>query len=314
VDSILSVLTVTIPIFGLIALGYMAGLFKLIGVAGSITLSEYVFAIALPALIFETISKADFPQTNPWQLWLAYFGGVAFVWAIGMWAARDIFGRDHREATLHGFTAAQSNTILVGVPIIIKAFGAAGTAPLFLLIAVHLPVMMTTASIMIEGRGGEIKVELARRLLRTMLLHPIVLSLAASVACRDLGLAPKGDFAKFIESLAATAIPCALVGLGLGMVQFGPRADFRPALLLSVLKLLVHPAAVWVLATHVFTMPPVWAAVATLFAAMPTGINCFILANRYHTAQTTTSSATVLSSALAVATVSLWLLVIGAPS
>jgi predicted permease len=313
-DSLASVLSVTVPIFGLIGLGYVAGLLKLIDLAGSVTLSEYVFAIALPALIFESVAKADFPPVSPWPLWFAYFTGVAIVWAIGMTTARRVFGRGHRESTLHGFTAAQSNTVLVGVPIILKAFGPAAAAPLFLLIAVHLPIMMTTATLMIEGRlDGRLALRQVRPLLRMLLVHPVVMSLAVSVACRRLGWVPTGQAAAFIEGLGATAIPCALVGVGLGMLRFGMRADFVPALFLSTLKLLLHPALVWLLTTIVVPLPPLWAAVATLFAAMPTGINCFVLANRYQAAQATTSSTTVLSSMLAMVTVTLWLLAVGTP-
>ena len=41
--------------------------------------------------------------------------------------------------------------------------------------------------------------------------------------------------------------------------------------------------AVWLLAFHVFSMPVAYAGVATLFAAMPVGINAYLMAARYKT-------------------------------
>ena len=68
-----------------------------------------------------------------------------------MVAARRFFGLTGTSAVVAGFAAGQANTVLVGVPMILKAYGEEGAVPLFLLIAVHLPVTMTLATA--AGRG-----------------------------------------------------------------------------------------------------------------------------------------------------------------
>ena len=72
--------------------------------------------------------------------------------------------------------------------------------------------------------------------------------------------------------------------------------------LISVLKLVVHPLIVLVLATQVFEMPPVWAGVAVLFASCPSGINAYLFAERYGEGVALASSAVALSTALALGT------------
>ncbi|PNB15216.1 AEC family transporter, partial [Pseudomonas sp. DP16D-E2] len=64
---------------------------------------------------------------------------------------------------------------------------------------------------------------------------------------------------------------------------------------------------VYVLAFHVFDMPRVWAGVATLFAAMPTGVNAFLFAARYRVGEPLASSAIALSTALALGTMLFWI-------
>ncbi|WP_237681961.1 AEC family transporter [Agrobacterium vitis] len=307
-----SILAVTIPVFTIIVIGYVAGRINLIGQKAGTGLMEYVFAISLPALIIETLSTSTMPDDNPWGYWFAYFGGVLIVWVVGMFVAGRFFGVGRREAAIHGFTAAQSNTILVGMPIILQAYGREAATPFFLLIAVHLPVMMAVATTMIEGKQDDADWwDAAVKLLKTLVSHPILIALAIGLGLRFVGLVPSGFVIGVLKSLGDTAIPCSLIALGLSLARFGIAGDLRPAIFLSVLKLMLHPFSVWLLAFHVFRVPPVWAGVAVLFAAMPTGINSHILATRYQLAERATSTATLLTTIAAGFTISFWLFVLG---
>jgi predicted permease len=57
-------------------------------------------------------------------------------------------------------------------------------------------------------------------------------------------------------------------------------------------------------------MPRVWAGVATLFAAMPTGVNAYLFAARYRVGETLASSAIALSTVLALGTTLFWVWVV----
>jgi malonate transporter and related proteins len=63
---------------------------------------------------------------------------------------------------------------------------------------------------------------------------------------------------------------------------------------------------VYLLAFHVFPMPPVWAAVAVIFAACPSGVNAYLLAQRYRIGVGLSSSTVALSTLFAVATMTGW--------
>ncbi|RXF73342.1 AEC family transporter [Hansschlegelia zhihuaiae] len=308
-----NLLSIVLPTFGLIGLGYAAGRLKLLGERAGDGLSDYVLLIAVPSLIFRTLATGEIPAQNPYGYWIAYFAGVGLCWAAAMAVAMTAFGRDRREGAVLGFTAAQSNTVLVGVPLILEVYGEAGGTPLFLLLAIHLPIMMTVAALLIESAAVDAKpAAIARRLLRTIVTHPIILALAAGLAAQRLGHPPTGALRSVIDQLSATASPCALVAMGLALKRFGFFNDMRAVAVVSALKLVVHPFIVWLLAFHVLDVPPVWAGVAVLFAAMPCGINAYLIAARYKTGEPATSSAIAVSTALSVVTVSVWLLVIGA--
>jgi predicted permease len=74
----------------------------------------------------------------------------------------------------------------------------------------------------------------------------------------------------------------------------------------------VCPLAVWALAAFVFEVPPLWAKVAIVLAAMPVGVNVYLFAVRYHAGEADGATAILLSSILSVATLSAVLVWLGA--
>ena len=300
-------IAIVLPVFGLIAVGFIAGLTGLLPERSGDGLSDFVSTIGVPCLVFKTMATATLPDTQPWGYWFAYFGGLSLVWTVAMLVARRGFGVSHGESVVAGFASAQSNTVLVGIPLIFRAFGDAGAVPLFLLIAIHLPITLTTATLLYEGAENFNLGRLARRLL----LNPLIMSVLFGVAFRFSGLPLGGAAKSIIDSLAGASIPCALTAMGLALRHYGMRADMRLTLSVCALKLVAHPAAVFVLAFKVFSMPPVWSGVCVLFAAMPCGINAFLLADRYKTGVALASSAIAVSTGISLITVLFWLWMLG---
>lgn len=299
---------VILPVFGIVAVGFLSAKARLISDKASDGLAEYVFGLAVPILIFKTLSESKMPEAQPWGYWIAYFAAAFMVFAIAMVMARTVFHRGHTEAVIHGFAAGQANTVFMGVPLILKAYGEEGAVPLFLLIAVHLPIMLVAATLLVEGNAG-FSLRTLKRLLRTLALNPILVGIYAGALGRIFGIETSGVPKQILDLIAASASPCALISLGLALNRYGMSGDFTASASISALKLLVHPALVFVL-VQFLPMPPVWAGVAVLFAAMPCGINAYLLAQRYGAGVKTSSSAVSLSTALALVTIAFWLYIL----
>jgi malonate transporter and related proteins len=250
-------------------------------------LSEFVFIVAIPILLFRTLATAPWPESQPWFYWAAYFGALGIVWALATLFSRRAFGLSGQEVPLAAFTAAQSNTVFIGIPLVLKAFGDQGSVPLFLLLAIHLPITMTAATLLVENKG--LGMRQSSEMLMKLAAHPILIGIFAGLAFRLTGFA--------MPAPAASATTLRRYGLGkpIGLV-----------VLISGLKLMVHPALVYVLAFHVLPVPPIWAAVAVLFAACPCGVNAYLLAQRYERGVALSSGAIALSTLLAVVTASFW--------
>ena len=297
---------IVVPVFALIVVGYLAGRVGLLTARAGEGLSEFVFTLAVPCLIFRTLVRAELPPVQPWGYWISYFAGVAVVWFLATALAKRYFAVSGTAGVVAGFAAGQSNTVLVGVPMILNAYGDAGAVPLFLLIAVHLPVTMTLATVLAEGRQASLL-----KLVGRLATHPIIVGIVAGAACRPVAGFIPGPALQVVDLIGSAAVPCSLVAMGVALRRYGLGADWRLPVAISVLKLGVHPLIVFLLATKVFSMPPAWAGVAVLFAACPSGINAYLFAERYGEGVPIASSALALSTALALVTLVLWLQVLG---
>ena len=302
----LAALLVVLPVFGLIALGYLARWTKLLRETTGEGLSDFVFVLAVPCLLFRTLAKADVPQTQPWGYWIAYFTGLAVVWALAMLIASRFFARKGPELVVSGFAAAQSNTVFVGVPMILKAYGDAGAVPLGLLLAIHLPVTMTVATLLAEGRSAS-----PAMMIRRLFTHPIIIGIILGMLARPFVGQLPAPFWTLIDLIAGAAVPCALVSLGIAMRRYGLESGLGLPVALSALKLGLHPLIVYLLATKVFDMPAHWSGVAVLFAACPCGINAYLFAERYRQGVADASSAITLSTLISLFTTAAWLTWLG---
>ena len=207
---------IVLPIFALIGVGYLAGWSKHLGDRAADGLSEFVFGIAIPVLIFKTLSQAHMPEDGqPWGYWLAYFAGAFTVFGLGFLAARRLFRRSHLEAVMQGFACGQANIAFVGVPIILHAFGEAGAVPLFLLVAINLPVMTTLATIFAEGAESGVSRATLIRLGKALARNPILFGIYAGGLAQIVGVQASGMTLQVIDMIAASSVPCALISMGL---------------------------------------------------------------------------------------------------
>lgn len=304
---LLTSITIVAPIFALIAIGFGCVKSGWISAKSGDGLSEFVFVLAIPALLFRTVATADLPPVNPSAYWLAYFLPLALVWFVADRLAASM-GKERVERAVIGFSSAQSNTVLIGIPLILGVYGPAGKVPIVLLLLVHLPLTMTIVTVLVE-RGDR---SAGLKLIKSLAMHPILLGIALGALWRLTGLTLPEIPLRILTLLGDTAAPCALVATGMSLSRVTLTGARRLIGTLAALKLLVHPLLVFVLANFVFALPPVWAGAATLFAACPTGINAFLVAERYGKAEAIASGTIAFSTLFAGITTTLCVMLVTA--
>lgn len=300
-------------LFGLVAVGYIAGLSGYLKVGVGDALTEFAIGVALPLLLFRTMAGADFHGSAPWALWTAYFAAAAVTWVAGHLVMTRIFGRDSQTGVVGGVATAYSNLVLLGIPFMLGVFGQEGFEVLSLLIAIHMPLMTMVSIILFDifgqQKAGSVRAgEILRAFLRRVLPNSLMIGILAGVAWRFTGLELPPFVLRLIDSLADIAGPLALFAMGLGLRKFSVSGNVLPAAVLSLLKLFLMPA-VALGAALLLDLPPMTAKVAVAAASLPAGVNSYLLAVQFGTGQGLASSQMTIATACAAVTTAFWLTV-----
>lgn len=307
-----TLLETTAFIFGLVALGYVSGWSGLLRTQIGDALTEFAIAIALPVLLFRTMVEADFQGGAPWALWFTYFTGIAIAWIVGQTAVRRVFGREPEAGVVGGLASSFSNLLLLGIPLMSGMYGQFGLETISIIIAIHLPIMMAASVIMFEWTrrdttGGTSAGRVVVMIARNLLTNPLIVGILAGLAWRLTGLPIPALGGRFIDALAGIAAPLALFAMGLSLRRFGISGNLKPAITLALMKLVLMPAAVMTLAL-VAGLPAAAATVATAAAALPTGVNPYLIASRFGVGQALASNTMTIATACAALTVPLWII------
>jgi hypothetical protein len=304
-----AVFEVVFPVFALIAIGYALGRSPLLaGEAGIRALTNFVFYAAIPALLFRLFGRGIPDDGIEWSIVLGYFAATLIHFAMTMAVGRFVFRNPSVELGLAGMTSSFSNTVLMGIPLVFTAFGEAGMLPLLMIVTFHPMILIPLATILVESMkgGGERRSPLAilGSSLKSLAVHPVILGMLAGIAFGATGWTLPTVLDRLIDMLSAAATPAALCALGASLTQFSIAGDIRESLTLVALKLMALPALVFFFTGTVFQNDPLWVTVATINAAMPAGINAFLLAQYYGTYTQRSASAILIGTTLSFVTVS----------
>ena len=303
-------LFVVAPVIAVIVLGYGAARRGVFSDDNVTTLNRFVFVLAAPALLFRNVALTEFPETLSIGLWLAYYGPMLAIMALAFFVARLLFrARATADYVIFAFGSGFSNTVMLGIPIILTAFGPDAGLPLFLILAFHGLLVFTIALICLEAATNpDLRLaDLPPKLVGAMREQVVVMALAAGVIWNFTGLGVATPIDRFLELLGSAAIPVALIAVG-GRLAFIKISDnLTPALFIGAFKLLVMPLAVYGAAQYLFALPPLYVATLTLLSAMPTGVFAVVFAAQYQNAEAEASSAITVTTVLSALSVSVWL-------
>ena len=304
------------PVFGLIALGYLARRSGYLGEAAVRGLPDFIFRLAMPVMLFRTIGTAQLPSVAPGLILVSFFGAVAIAWAIATVATIWPLGRPAQDGSGIAMGATFSNSVNIGLPITLGHFGEQAAPVLALIILFDSAVLWLVATIhyAVTEHGERLSLGgLIANLARQLATNPIILGCIAGLVWQIGGWSFPAVVNTMINMLAAAAIPGALVAMGLALSSYSMSGQFASVLAITAIKLLAMPIVAYLLATHVFGLPPLAACVVTLLAGMPVGANAYLFASSYGRAPAAVSGAIALSTPLAVITLSTLLVLLGGP-
>ncbi len=256
------VLSVTAPVYLLIAVGFLATRFGLFERADMRVFGKYTINLALPALLFNALSQRQVGEIlNPLFI-AAYLGGSLVVMVTGIAWARRVAGKDVPLSAVIGMGMACPNSGFIGFPLVAQVFGAGiGGVALALAMIVEnvllIPIALAIAAS--AGAPGASGTRLSRwraavgQSLRTLARNPMIHGLALGFVFSLFGWRLPEPVSRAVGLLAVSCSALALFVIGGSLVGQSIRGVWRDVSLILVGKLLLHPLAVLLL---VMLLPP----------------------------------------------------------
>ncbi len=303
-----------------VAIGWAVGRMRWLGggAAGSDSdparvLANAAFYIFVPALLFRTTARLD-TATLPWAFLFAFFVPVLLLIAAlyGLYRRRRSPSEPVVAPGVRAITAGFGNTLQVGLPVAAGVFGEQGLAIHIAVVSLHALSILTLLTAIVEmdlareRRTGNLAGTLLQTV-RNTVIHPVVLPVLAGLAWHATGWALPAVADEALQSLGTAVVPLCLTLIGMSLAYYGWPRTWHGLAGLVVVKLLLMPAVVLGVAHWGLGLSGMPLAVIVMIAALPTGSNALIFAQRYRALEAEVTAATVISTILYVATAPLWL-------
>lgn len=305
----LDVLIIILPVFIVVAAGYLTvwqGLFSADGVDALMVFTQ---KFAIPCLLFRAISTLDLGQEFDWTLLVSFYTGSLACFALGMLGARHLFGRPWPDSVAIGFACLFANSVLLGLPIMQSAFGGNSLGPNYAIVSVHAAFCYLLGITVMEIVTAKTRnpLALAKTVTKAMFRNSLMIGVGLGFIVNLTGLPIPGVATNAIDLMARSALPVALFGLGGVLLRYKPEGDAKVIAWICGLSLLVHPAIAFGMGRFVIGIDDAQLRSAVVTAAMAPGVNSYVFANMYGVARRVAASAVLVGTALSVITASFWL-------
>ena len=300
-----SVFEITVPVFGIGLLGYLATRLGLFSAQAGEGLARFVFDFAIPALLLRTFANADLPADMPLDLLASFYLPVAVFYLLGMLIASRLFDRPFAGQVITAFSFCYGNAVLLGLPLVLLTLGDAASLPYFILLSVHALSLFTVTTVLLEfSRHRESSVlKMIGGICLGLFKNPILLGIVIGLSLNYLDMPLTGAVDTLAGYMQNAVAACSLFALGVSMTKYRVAGQLGQSIAVIAAKNVGLPVCVYLSCTLLFDLSSHWTFVAVLMAAQPTGVNAYLFAERYRTAQALATTSVFLSTAFSLLTI-----------
>ena len=264
----------------IIALGVLLAQLGVLDLTAQQVLSRLSFFVASPALMVTVLGRADVTSVLSKNL-VATASGVLVCGVLYLLAARLVWHKPAAETTIGTLSSVYVNAGNLGLPIAAYVLGdAALVAPTLLM---QLLVLQPVALAVLDNAVSARRFSFVRAFSRP-LTNPLTVGSLLGLALAVTGVSLPRAVQDPLELVGGMAVPSMLLAYGISL-RLGPRPGHGTSAVeigfITVLKLVVQPAASYGVARFVLGLDGTALLAVTVLAALPTAQNIFVHATRY---------------------------------
>lgn len=300
--SFTSIASLTAPLFLLVGVGYALSYFGHWPKVVSDALTRFVFAVAIPALLFLLMSDFSRLPAVDTRLLLAYFGGCAVTYVVARSFARRAFHMNGVGQSVFGMGTIFSNNVLLGIPISKVALGEASMPVVSLILVFNSLLLWTVVTVSVEwARHHDFSMRGMARTARGVGTNPIVASILLGTGFGFTGLPLPAVASQTLGLIGQAAIPMSLIVLGMGLSEYGVREGWRRSVAIASFKLVAFPLSVLGIAWGI-GLPARETQAVVMLAALPVGANVYLMARQFDALEGPVAASMVLTTVLSAVT------------
>lgn len=265
-------------------------------------LSRFVFALALPAMLFYMMSDFSRLPHVDGRLLLAFFGSCFVVFAIGRVVAAKYLKLDGVAQSVFALGGIFSNNVLLGIPIAKATMGDRAMPSVALVLVFNALILWTLVTISVEwAKTGKPGLHGFKNTFFSVMKNPIIAAILSGSLFGLLNFHLPDTINATLQMVGQAAAPMALVVLGMGLAEYGVRTHLKESAIITGIKLVVQPLVVFAIA-RLIGLPKVETQVVVMLASLATGANVYLMAKEFKTMEGPVAGAMALSTLLAAIT------------
>ena len=303
------ILIIVLPVFLVIGLGFGLKMARLVDGSFLYQLNRLVYFLALPALLFYEIARADFSATFNGMLLAGMLAAIllTFFLAYGFAAWRG-YPPDARGSFCQG--AFRGNIAYIGLAIVFNAYGSDGLAAAGILLGFLVPVynFFGILALLLPHRqqGQQFSPWFW---IRQVGGNPLILSSFAGILWSFLNLPLPQVIERSLDIVADMALPLALLSIGGSFSLQRLRGDISKSMIATAIKLVWLP----LITAGILIVLGIGGrelAIGVIFAGTPTAAAAYIMAQQMRGDANLSGSIIMLSTLLSLITYTVALLLL----
>ena len=285
-------------VFGYIIFGYLINKLKLLPKKYIYYFDFIGFNILLPLALIVYFWQVSFPKVDSNGLMISFFASGIIIFIIGFFISKLFLNYKTDDSALFGLASCFGNSVAMGIPLMYAVLGPINTIPYMLLVFFHGIVHFSYTVIIIEVYRNRKKniIEIFYQTLLGMVKNIVLFGMILGIILNYSEIKIPTYMENSLNIFVSLALPMVLISLGLALGNFKIIRNINSALILTILKNLIHPILAFCFSRFILDLDELLIIIVTMAAALPSGSQSYYFAYRYNSLKEIVSSNVVLST------------------
>ena len=267
----------TLPLFGLVFVGFISGKFDLLNQSDSKVFLKLVGLVIVPALGIKIIGNFRYEFIN-WNLYFYYFLTQSIIYFLGFSIAKIIFKRHFSESIIIGMTSSFSNHLFFVYPIALFEFGPKDIVPIETIISVDfITVGLSVCALELASHK---KINFGQIFL-SQLKNPALIGLFLGLMIFFFQIHLPLSVNRLVNFICDAGTPCALIAMGVLLSYQTDKTQIKLSIVITLLKILIFPLILFII-LHLIDYDLNISRTTMMVAAAPIGAMGLVFASIYN--------------------------------